>query len=44
MLGRHTLKAHTQKQKVIAKSSAEAELHAAASGASEANGGPEHDV
>ena len=36
MLGRHTLKAHTRKQKVIAKSSAEAELYAAALGASEA--------
>ena len=38
MLGRHTLKACTQKQKVIAKSSAEAELYAAALGASEAKG------
>ena len=38
MLGRHTLKAYTRKQKVIAKSSAEAELYAAALGASEAKG------
>ena len=38
MLGRHTMKAYTRKQKVIAKSSAEAELYAAALGASEANG------
>ena len=38
MLGAHTLKAYTRKQKVIAKSSAEAELHAAALGASEAKG------
>ena len=30
MLGRHTLKAYTRKQKVIAKSSAQAELYAAA--------------
>ena len=30
MLGRHTLKAYTRRQKVIAKSSAEAELYAAA--------------
>ena len=30
MLGGHTLKVYTRKQKVIAKSSAEAELHAAA--------------
>ena len=36
MLGRHTLKAYTRKQKVIAKCSAEAELYAAALGASEA--------
>ena len=34
MLGEHALKLHTRKQKVIARSSAEAELHAAASGAS----------
>ena len=33
-----TLKAHTRKPKVTAKSSAEAELHAAALGASEAKG------
>ena len=32
------MKAHTRKQKVIAKSSAEAELYAAALGASEAKG------
>ena len=38
MLGRHTLKADTRKQKVIAKSNAEAELYAAALGASEAKG------
>ena len=38
MLGRHTLKAYTRKQKVIAKNSAEAELYAAALGASEAEG------
>ena len=38
MLGGHTLKAYTRKQKVIAKSSAEAELYAAALGASEAKG------
>ena len=38
MLGRHTLKACIRKQKVIAKSSAEAELYAAALGASEARG------
>ena len=37
MLGRHTLKAYTRKQKVIAKSSAEADLYAAL-GASEAKG------
>ena len=36
MLGMHTLKAYTRKQKVIAKSSAEAELYAAGLGASEA--------
>ena len=38
MLGGHTLKAYTQKRKVIAKSSAEAELYAGALGASEAKG------
>ena len=38
MLGRHVLKAYTRKQKLIAKSSAEAELYAAALGASEAKG------
>ena len=38
MLGKHTLKAYTRKQRVIAKSSAEAELYAAALGASEAKG------
>ena len=37
-LGAHTLKAYTRKQKVIAKSSAEAELYAAALGVSEAKG------
>ena len=36
MLGRHTLKAYTRKQKIMARSSAEAELYAAALGASEA--------
>ena len=35
LLGSHTLKAHTRKQKIIARSSAEAELYAAAVGASE---------
>ena len=38
MLGAHTLKAYTRKQKVIAKSSADAELYAAALGASESEG------
>ena len=38
MLGGHTLTAYTGKQKIIAKSSAEAELYAAALGASEAKG------
>ena len=38
MLGGHTLKAYTRKQKAIAKSSAEAELYAAALGASAAKG------
>ena len=38
MLGKHTLKAYTRKQRMIAKSSAEAELYAAALGASEAKG------
>ena len=38
MLGGHTVKAYTRKQKVIAKSSAEAELCAAALGATEAKG------
>ena len=37
-LGNHTLKAYTRKQKIIAKNSAEAELHAAALGASESKG------
>ena len=37
-LGNHTLKAYTHKQKIIAKSSAEAELYAAALGASESKG------
>ena len=35
---RHLLKAYTRKQKIIARSSAEAELYAAALGASEAKG------
>ena len=38
LLGRHILKAYTRKKKVIAKSSAEAELYAALLGASEAKG------
>ena len=38
MLGGHTMKASTRKHNVIAKSSAEAELYAAALGASEAKG------
>ena len=38
MVDRHTLNAYTRKQNVIAKSSAEAELCAAALGASEAKG------
>ena len=38
MLGKHTLKAYTRKQRIIAKSNAEAELYAAAFGASEAKG------
>ena len=38
MLGGHTMKSCTRKQKVIAKNSAEAELNAAALGASEAKG------
>ena len=38
MLGRHALKTYTRKQKVIVKSSAKAELYAAAFGASEAKG------
>ena len=38
MLGAHTLKAYTRKQKVIAKSSAEGELYAASLGVSEAKG------
>ena len=37
-LGNHTLKAYTRKQKIIAKSSAEAELYAAALGTSESKG------
>ena len=44
LVGRHLVKAYTRKQKIIARSSAEAELYAAALGASEANGCPEHDV
>ena len=38
LLGSHTLKAYTRKQHVIARSSAEAELYAAALGASESKG------
>ena len=38
MLGKHTLKAYTRKQRIIAKSSAEAEQYAAALGAFEAKG------
>ena len=38
MLGAHALKAYTRKQKIIARSSAEAELYAAALGASELKG------
>ena len=37
-MGRHFLKAHTRRQKIIARSSAEEELYAAALGASEAKG------
>ena len=38
LVGRHLLRACTRKQKIIARSSAEAELYAAASVASEAKG------
>ena len=38
MLGAHALKAYKRKQKIIARSSAEAELYAAAFGASEVKG------
>ena len=38
LLGSHTLKAHTRKQKIIAISSAEAELYAAALGAFQSKG------
>ena len=38
LLGYHALKAYTRKQKIIARSSAEAELYAAALGASESKG------
>ena len=38
MLGEHALKAYTRKQKIIARSSAEVELYAAALGASESKG------
>ena len=38
LVGRHHLKAYTRKQKIIARSSAEAGLYAAALGASEAKG------
>ena len=44
LVGRHLLKAYTRKQKIIARSSAEAELYAAALGASEAKGVQHHDV
>ena len=37
-MGRHYLKAYMRKQKIIVRSSAEAELCAATSGASEAKG------
>ena len=37
-LSNHTLKAYTRKQKIIAKSGEEAELYAAALGASESKG------
>ena len=38
LVGRHLLKAYIRKEKIIARSSAEAELYAAALGASEAKG------
>ena len=38
LLGSHTLKAYSRKHKIIARSSAEAELYAAALGASESKG------
>ena len=38
LMGRHLLNAYTRKQKIITKSRAGAELHAAALGASEAKG------
>ena len=38
MLGDHALKAYTRKQKILARSGAEAELHAVALGASETKG------
>ena len=38
MLGEHAWKAYTRKQKIIARSSAEAELYAAALGASDSKG------
>ena len=38
LLGSHTLKADTRKQHIIARSSAEAELHEAALGVSESKG------
>ena len=37
-MGRHLLQAYTRQQKIIARSSAEAELYAAALGASDAKG------
>ena len=38
LLGSHTLEAHTRKQRILARSNAEAELYAAAFGASESKG------
>ena len=37
-MGRHLLRAHTRKKKIIARGSTEAELNAAALGASESRG------
>ena len=44
MLGGHTLKAYTRKQKVIAESSAEAELLCSSIGSVGSKGGPKHDA